>query len=306
MMSSENKKPALKGSKENFRIESSLVVFAVAAVAGIIIRSMQMASYIDPKTGFYIGNGDWIHLIFYVILAVNIVFFSSRAYLSSDVKKITIGEGTNKLAALGTRLFALSLLGDTYYCFYQVMFNATAVSGYTNAMKNGTMPMTLQAVFAFLSAIYLFILASDFSKGTAKAYNRKFLATAPVFWAGSRLILRFLKQISFVQVSDLLLELVMIAFMIMFFMALSQTASGVYKDAFKWRIPGFGLSAALIAATVSVPRMIFALVAREYVNKAYPFSLTDLFFVIFIITLMVKIKEDAKKPLPASAEEKAE
>ena len=36
------------------------------------------------------------------------------------------------------------------------------------------------------------------------------------------------------------------------------------------------------------------------------FSLTDLLVVIFIITLMVKIKEDAKKPLPASAEEKAE
>ena len=52
--------------------------------------------------------------------------------------------------------------------------------------------------------------------------------------------------------------------------------------------------------------MIVAITARELVNKAYPFSLTDLLFVIFIITLMVKIKEDAKMSLPASAEDKAE
>ena len=304
-MSAENNKPSIKGSKENIKLAPTLAVFAAAAVAGIVIRYIQMLKFIDPKTGFTTG-GNALSIVLYALIVVSSLFICVTSFLSADSKKIAIGNSGNKLASIGTSLFAISLLGDTYYCLYQVMFNSGTASAYTDVMKNGTVPMTLQSIFAFISAIYLFILASDFSKGTAKAYKRKFLATAPVFWSGSRLIFRFLRQISFVEVSDLLLELVMIAFMIMFFMALAQVSSGVYKDSFKWRIPGLGLSAAIIAATVSVPRMIVAITARELVNKAYPFSLTDLLFVIFIITLMVKIKEDAKMSLPASAEDKAE
>ena len=304
-MSAENNKPSIKGSKENIKLAPTLAVFAAAAVAGIVIRYIQMLKFIDPKTGFTTG-GNAFSIVLYALIVVSSLFICVTSFLSADSKKIAIGNSGNKLASIGTSLFAISLLGDTYYCLYQVMLNSGTASAYTDVMKNGTVPMTLQSIFAFISAIYLFILASDFSKGTAKAYKRKFLATAPVFWAGSRLIFRFLRQISFVEVSDLLIELVMIAFMIMFFMALAQVSSGVYKDSFKWRIPGLGLSAAIIAATVSVPRMIVAITARELVNKAYPFSLTDLLFVIFIITLMVKIKEDAKMSLPASAEDKAE
>ena len=292
-MSSENKL-SIKGSKTDMNIGICNVVFIVAAISGIIIRTMQMASYIDPETGFYKGNGDWIHLIFYVILTVNIIFFCGRTYLSADVKKIEIGNDSHRLAGIGTRLFAVAMLFDSF----SSITSSSMLAGYSDIdpMRSGFLPMMLQSFFAFLSAIYFFILASDFSKGTAKAYKRKILATAPVSWTGARLIFRFLKQISFVQISDLLLELIMIAFMIMFFMALAQTASGVYKDQFKWRIPGFGLSAALIAAVISVPRLIFTIFNSSLINSDYPFSVADFIFVIFIFTLMLKIKEDAQRP----------
>lgn len=306
-MSSENKKPSIKGSKENKNIAGCLFVFIIAAIGGTIIRLMQMATYIDPETGFYKGYGDWIHLIFYVILAVNILFFCTRSFLSADCKKITIGNDSHKTAAVGTRLFAIALVIDSISSFISGTSDAaTAASGYSGVMKSGVLPSTLQSIFALLSAVYFFILASDFSKGTSKAYNRKILATAPVCWAGARLILRFLRQISFIQVSDLLLELIMIAFMVMFFMALAQVASGVYVDNFKWRIPAFGLSAALIGAVLNIPRLIFTFVNSELINSDHPFCLADLVFVIFIITLMSKIKEDAKFPASADLKEKAE
>ena len=304
-MSSENKKLSIKGSRKDMNIGICNVVFIVAAIAGIIIRTMQMASYIDPETGFYKGYGDWIHLIFYIILAVNIIFFCGRTYLSADVRKIEIGGDSNKAASIGTRLFAVALIWDSFYSFFNGIYSA----GSSNAdlMRSGALPLTLQSFFALLSAIYFFILASDFSKGTAKAYKRKILATAPVSWAAARLITRFMRQISFIQVSDLLLELVMIAFMIMFFMALAQTASGVYKDQFKWRIPGLGLSAGLIAAVISVPRLIFTIFSSSHIVSEHPFSLADFIFVIFIFTLMTKIKEDADRPsVSAEYENKAE
>ncbi len=301
-MSNENKKPSIKGSKENIKIAPCLIIFAVAAIVGTVIRTLQTFKFIDSETGFYTG-GEALAVILYIVIAFAIIAFCTASYLSSDNKKITFSGGRDKFAAISTLLLAVSLLGDCYYSFNSAFLNSGAVgAGYTGAMKSGLIPLMIQSVSALFSAIYLFILASDFSKGTAKAYKRKFLATAPVVWAGSRLIFRFLKQISFVQVSDLFLELCMIAFMIMFFMALAQTASGVYSDTLKWRIPAFGLSAALIAAVISVPRMIVAIAAREFVNGDYPFSLNDLIFVIFIITLVVKIKADAERPEPVNAE----
>lgn len=300
-MSNENKKPLIKGSKESAKIAGCLFVFIIAAIGGSIVRCMQLTTYIDPETGFFISDGDIINVLFYAILAVCALFFCARSFLSADAKKITIGNDTHKTAAVGTRLFAVALLFDAFNSFFNGIYDVSSSAvGYTDAMKSGVIPLVLQSIFALLSAIYFFILASDFSKGTAKAYKRKILATAPVCWAGARLIFRFLRQISFIQVSDLLLELVMIAFMVMFFMALAQVASGVYVDNFKWRIPAFGLSAALVGAVLNVPRLIFTFVNSELINSEHPFCLADLVFVIFIVTLMVKIKEDAK--CPASAE----
>lgn len=305
-MSSENKKPSLKGSKNTLKISSCLIPFIASAVIGIAIRSIQTFKFIDPKTGFYTG-GEFLAAVLYVVIIAAVSVFCIVSFFSSDNKKITVGNDSNKWAAIGARLFAISLLGDFYFCISAGIYNTgNANAGYTDIMKSGLLPLLIQSASALISAVYFFILGSDFAKGTAKAYKRKFIATAPVLWAGSRLIYRFLRQISFVEVSDLLLELVMIAFMIMFFMALAQTSSGVYSDSFKWRIPAFGLSAALIAAVISVPRMIIAIAAREFVNRSYPFSLNDFIFVIFILTLLVKIKEDASRPEAPKASERSE
>lgn len=306
-MSTENKKPSIKGSKDSLKIFSAVAVFVVTALIGIVIRSIQTFRFIDPETGFYTG-GEFLAVILYAVIIIAMLYFCGVSFFSSENKNIEIGGKVSKIAAVGSTLFALSLIGDFFYCITAGIYNTGASgTGYTDIMKSGVLPLMIQSVSALLSAVYFFILASDFSKGTAKAYKRKFIATAPVLWAGARLIFRFLRQISFVQVSDLLLELVMIALMIMFFMALAQTSSGVYKDTFKWRIPAFGLSAALIAAVISVPRIIVAVTAREFVNGTYPFSLNDFIFVIFILTLMVKIKEDAKSTASsAEYEEKAE
>jgi hypothetical protein len=306
-MSAENKKTSIKGSKDGMKIFSAVAVFALTAIIGIVIRSIQTFRFIDPKTGFYTG-GEFLAVILYAAIVIAMLYFCGISFFSSDNKKIELGGSVNKIAALGARLFAISLIGDFYYCVSTGIYNTgTSGAGYADIMKSGLLPLLIQSVSALVSAVYFFILGSDFAKGTAKAYKRKFIATAPVLWAGARLIYRFLRQISFVQVSDLFLELIMIAFMIMFFMALAQTSSGVYKDTFKWRIPAFGLSAALIAAVTSVPRMIVAVTAREFVNRTYPFSLNDFIFVIFILTLMVKIKEDAKRPATSAVyEEKAE
>ena len=68
-----------------------------------------------------------------------------------------------------------------------------------------------------------------------------------------------------------------------------------------------GGPAGLIAAVISVPRLIFTIFSSSHIVSEHPFSLADFIFVIFIFTLMTKIKEDADRPsVSAEYENKAE
>lgn len=301
-MSSENKKLSLKGSKVNIKIAPCLIAFAVMSVVAVTVRTIQMVKFIDPTTGFYTG-GKIFSVILYAVIAVAVLYFGVASFFSADSKKIAIIGSRSKIAGIGALLFGITLIGDSFYSFFAGTYNSGAVTvGYTDVMKSGALPLALQSLFAIISALYLFVLSYDFFKGTYRAYKRKIIATAPVCWAGARLIYRFLRQISFIEVSDLFLELIMIGFMVMFFMALAQVSSGIYRDAVKWRIAGFGLSGAFVAAVISIPRLIINYVSPELIVKEHPLSYADLAFVVFIVTLILKIIDDARKPLASSAE----
>jgi len=134
-------------------------------------------------------------------------------------------------------------------------------------------------------------LAKSFSKGSLSAHNHKYLALSPVAWAAFKIITRFVKQISYIKVSDLFLELVMLAFMILFFVALAQVMSGVYSDDSRWRITALGLSGATVSVCINIPRLVLTVFADEFVNIEYPFNLADTafaFFAVFVALAAVK------------------
>ena len=310
-MADNKSKFSLKGSKENLSIAILTKVFLIAFAVGTVLRCIQMAKFIDPETGFFTG-GDAFNMLLYAVLGIAVLIFCAVSFFSADCKRAEIGGLGDSKAARATRFMAFGFIIDSIASFISGVYSfVSATTAYTDIMKSGILPMMLESFFALFSAVYFFILASDFSKGTEKAYKRKILATAPVCWAGARLIYRFLRQISFIEVSDLFLELVMIAFMVMFFMALAQVASGVYKDTVKWRLTGFGLSAGLIAAILSVSRLVMSVIEivmnADFTVSGHSGSFADLLFAIFVVSLAVKIKDDASRPVSfAECEEKAE
>ena len=170
------------------------------------------------------------------------------------------------------------------------LLDIPSLSSAKTLMTSGTLPVGMQSFFALLSAIYFVVMAIDFFKGTHNASKLKILAIMPVGWSAMRMIHRFIRQISYIEVSDLFLELVMIAFMIMFFMALAQINSGVYSDGFTWRLTGFGLPAAVIAFMLSVPRLMLTFVnSSAYINSNHTFKLCDLAFVCFAFVLVLSL-----------------
>lgn len=270
------------------------ISFIVSAVLCVIIRALQTAKFIDPETGFADGGGA-LTIILYGVIAVFTVLSLIMSFLSKESTDIHCVGTKSFLLGCVAAFFSLTLSYDCLYslfsCF-ESLTSSTSLSGVKGLMSTGSLPLAVQSFFAFFSSFYISFLASGFFKGNENASKHKLLALAPVGWASFRLIHRFIRQISYIEVSDLFLELIMLGLAVMFFVALAQVNSGVYSDGFSWRISGFGLPAALIALTVSLTRLVFSFVSGgSFINPQHRFNIADFAFSLFVIAMLFVLRK---------------
>ena len=281
----------IKENNEKVSLRILTPVFLLSTLVAVVIRTLQMFRHIDHETGFNNGSGA-VSFILYFVIAVAAICFAGVSYLSKESSQIEVHSHKNTLTAVGCIAFAVSLIYDSISSFLGSA-NATGSStgsAFKDMMVSGSLPLIMQSLFALVSFIFMIILAKDFLKGTDNASKRKYLCLAPLGWCGFRLIHCFVRQISFIKVSDLFLELVMLSFMIMFFQSLAQVNSSVYSDGFRWRIPAFGFSSALIATALNVSRLIYSVVnGADALNAEHPFCITDLMFSLFVVTLIIAV-----------------
>ena len=294
-------KMKIKTSKKEITVDNLPLLFLISAVVCCVLRCVQVATLIDAETGFY-KQSSVITVLYYVFLFGSCLAFCVLSYLSRQSASLSTSTIQSKPLCAVVAVFGVSMLLNSFVSFFESLSasssaNAYAGSAFKTMMSTGELPKALQAAFALLSALYLFYLAASFKNGSETARKHKIVALAPVGWVAFRLIFRFVSKISFLRVSDLFLELSMLAFMILFFMAFAQVNSGVYSEGFGWRIPAFGLIAALIAVSVNVPRLIFTVVdAGKYINVNYTFNVNDIMFSVFVVLLVpLAVKFSVKK-----------
>lgn len=282
--------------KENYSVSTKKLIplFIGSAVCGIIIRLIQMINYIDVETGFYTG-GALLSWLLPVVVFVPSAIFVAVSFISKDSARAELSDGKNKALAVICAAFAIIVLWDCIdqlYIFTESFpkANNTRLTVFRNLMISGTLPALMQSFFAFFTSIYIFFFAIDYGWGKKIASKRKLLAVMPIGWATAKLIVRFLKEISYIRISDLFFELIMIGFMILFFLTLAQVSSGVYSDTMRWRITGFGLPAALIAIILNVPRLILTHIGDgAHISYEYPFYSSDLVFGLFAFAVCLNI-----------------
>ncbi len=288
----------IKNSIEKLNTDILLTVFFFSSLACAVLRCLQVFRFIEADTGFNTGAGWLMALLYFIIFGCGTAF-CVVSYLSKHTRFHQPMGINDRLSGIFTMVFAVALAGDwisSFFGFFDCLANDVSNTGFRGFMSSGVFTYFAQSVFAFFSAIYFVIFAFDILRGTIKANKSKLLALAPVGWASVRLIHRFIRQISFIEVSDLLLELVMISCLVLFFMALAQVVSGVNSTGFEWRIAAFGLFAALIAVTVNVARFAYGIVMGfSALNEHHPFSFVDIAFAMFAVSLIFTLNKKAKE-----------
>lgn len=305
----------IKYSSTKADISSLHLIFLIVSFAAVIIRAFQVHSLIEVETGFYKSDSIIIPLL-YIFIAVCIVAFMLICYLSKDSARLQSAKIKDTPLCVSCALFAIVFFIDWIKSFtssFQTGENGYSLSQtdeYTSLMSTGALPLLLRSVFAFLSGIYFLYLASSYKSGSGKVSEHKYLALTPTFWAASRMLSLFISKISFIRVSDLFLELVMLSFMVLFFLAFAQLTSEIYSDTAQWRVCAYGFAAGMIAACLSITRLFFTLIDSEkYINPSHKFDLCDLVFFIFSTVLFVamyKNKNDESKEVQEVAQEETQ
>lgn len=303
----------IKGTSKDLKTKEFYIVFVVASVIATALRFYHSVKLIDPETGFY-SSTDFTVAVFYGVLIAAGFFLVIGSFISANNGELEVSTTLAKNKHLGiiSLVLALAFVIEMFQGLVNSLYSLqsstlyTDMSFYTQLMKNGYIPHMLVSVFAFLSAIYFFIFAKNCIGKKCKIASKKIFALMPVLWTLVKLISFFVKQISFVKVSSLLLEISALIFACIFLYSLAQCVSGVYADAAQWRLTGVGLTAALLLITLNFPKFILTFVSSgKYIVTDYPMNCAELILGLFILGVVFSLKKQSSKT-EALSEENAE
>ncbi len=261
------------------------IIFIAAVVLALPLRIYQyVGKILEPATGFFAENSWSVYALYAVlILAVAAII----AVGAAKRKTLDYSLESTKRPAFGivSGLVAACLIIDLFTCLdiagaFRFSIGSTDVS----PERTSFYVILIQMAFSLLSAIYFVILCIGSLSGKTSGTEFRIISLSPVLWSMLRMISRFMRTISYIRVSELLFEMVMLVFMIMFFMAFAQCNSKVNESDCKWKLAAYGLPAALMALVTFIPRLILSITgSADVIYSQSVIEYSDFAVALFII-----------------------
>lgn len=280
----------IKSVKSGFGI--GCLVFAAAAVIALPVRILQFFTVIESGTGFYTET-DWSVYLLYIVLAAAIIAILALGIAKR--KKLDYSLEYTKRPGLSSLslIAACGILLDAYNCFIRFISEETVTTASGSSLDSSKLIIMLEGVFALLSAIYFIMLWLTYLKGNSNGSGFWLLSLTPVLWSIFRLVVRFMRTISYIRVSELLIEMIMISFMILFFMIFAQVNCGINGKGNEWKIAAYGLPAALTALICFIPRLVVMISGNSHLFYSESgLEFCDFGIALFIIaTVLTRITD---------------
>ena len=277
---------------KNFSVKSGFglgaIIFAVAAVITLPLRTIQFFTVLEGGTGFYSSNDLSVYLLYGLIAASVIVL---QGIISLLTAATVFSDGLAKAGAVmndGSSIVEYNYTGAVSFNTEKLLFGA-------------------EALLAVISAIFFLSLGLVYLTGKTNGSEHRVICLSPVIWCIVRMAYRFTRTISYQRVSDLTFELLMLAFLIMFFMAFAQVNSQISDKNCEWKLAGYGLPAVLLALICFVPRLIVTVTGNDFLLYEHSSAEfcdlgTALFICSVVFTRLTDRAEKNKTPVESTVE----
>ncbi len=283
----------LKGSSSAIKMKYLLFVFATVFLVALPTRVYQLLALVNTQNGFF-ENGDITIPVLYAVLFVFVLMFMLLSFLSKEVPSPKLPTGKNLVLGSTSIVMIAGLIWDIIAIESLVVpktgmdFNMGIFTSLlkANIQDNGGVLLILQFVFAIFAIFYFLVFAISHLNGKGSYKEFKLLALSPLCWCITMLVSRLMKAVSFITVSELLFEIFMLVFAMLFFLTFARISSGVFTEDSMWGIYGYGLSACLFAGLVTIPRLVAMFSGLEPV-EGHDFSLAHLSILVFIFSYII-------------------
>lgn len=290
----------IKGSVTNLKINSAFIIAAIGTVVALGVRIYQSFSgLIDFETGFFTSESISVYVLYAALLAAAAGVFAV-AFFAGEVPREKMPEKKSLVVALLSGVFAITLAVSAVQQFsafsaaYSSFVPTVEQTMFSYLMKSGNLAKLGESVCAALSVVYFITVVINYSGIKKVDFTKiKMFSVCPLFWATFRMVQRFTRTISFMNVSALFLELFMLAFMMMFFMYFAQMSSNVNATAISYKVFSYGLIASMLAVIVSVPKVLLLVFDASYKELMAAGKLecvletTDIAFCLFTVAMLV-------------------
>ena len=275
-------------NRKNISFGRIFTVFGIALAVLLPTRLYQLFFITEnDHTGFFKHNDASVYIM-YIAAIVFAVLLYVLVTLSDKVTASKSVRGKNKPLAVGSLLFAVGLAYDVAISGSLFIKSIMSYSAGKNIMSylfsNGMLAVALEALCGLAGCIYFILFALSYSDGKTTYYEYKFLAIMPLFWAMFRMVRRFMTKISFTVVADLMLELLMLAFMMLFFISFARISSQICQKGEMRKAMRYGLISAVFALVLGVSRLAVTVCGKaSLLPSGFDFALSDLTFGIFAV-----------------------
>ncbi len=277
----------IKGSSSAVKMKYLLFVFAAAVLVSLPTRVYQLLALVDSSNGFF-KESDVTVPVLYAIVVVFSLLFLVLSFISKEVPSPKLPAGKNPVLGIASFVITAGLGWDMFATLGEIIpVNQGSAGIFISLLRNnlaqsgGTFTI-LKFVFAFFAIIYFIVFGISHLNGKASYKEFKLLALSPLCWSMTVLVTKLMNAISFIKVSELLFEIFMFVFVMLFLITFARISSGVFTEDSMWGIYGYGLTASLLTAIVTVPRIVILVVGLDAV-EGYEFDFAHFALLVFIM-----------------------
>ena len=279
-------------------------LYSLYAIIGLVaiavpFRMYQLLNIIEPDTGFYKVT-DWSVYLMYALGILAIISPYVLTILAKNVPASKSPFRKNMFLAVASFVFAAGIIFDVVSSLSKFLINAKSFSSVGvsifGTMDQAQLPLLIESIFGVFAAIYIIIFGISFIDGRTTYSQYKFLALSPLFWAMSRIVIRFVRKIAYVNVSDLMLELFAITFMMIFLLSFARICAGLANNKAMRTLFASGFVGMFFCVVANLPRLLMVITGNaSALPDDYPFSLCDLGFAVFAFAYIFNAVKCAKE-----------